>query len=270
MDYQTLILSLENHVAQVSINRPEKANALNNQSWEELNRVFEELDRNPEARVVILKGEGKHFCSGIDVSLLMELNRGNQADCEGRKREYLRQIILDLQAPIKAIEDCRKPVIAAIHNGCIGAAVDIISACDMRYATHDAFITAKEIDMGMVADLGTLQRLPKIIPDGIAREMVYTGRKVSGEEAKTFGLVNDCFEQRGQMLDEVMEIARQIAGKSPLSIRGTKEMLNYTRDHRVEDGLKYIATWNAAMLLSDDLMKAIQAQMTKSKPEFDN
>ncbi|MCI4667822.1 MAG: crotonase/enoyl-CoA hydratase family protein [Bacteroidia bacterium] len=269
-DYATIKVQLENQVAWVSFNRPEKANALNAQSWKDLKAAFEEIDANPEARVVVLQGEGKHFCSGIDVSMLMSLNQENPYKDEGRKREYLRRVVLDLQAPINAIENCRKPVIAAIHRGCIGAAVDIIAACDMRYATEDTYITVKEIDMGMVADLGTLQRLPKIIPDGIAREMAYTGRKVGGKEAESFGLVNKAYSSQEEMIEEVGKLAIQIAAKSPLSIRGTKEMLNYSRDHSVADGLNYIATWNAAMILSEDLMKAMQAQMMKTTPEFDN
>ena len=155
-----------------------------------------------------------------------------------------------------------------IHGGCIGGGVDIISACDMRYATQDAFFTIKEIDMGMVADLGTLQRLPKIIPAGIVREMAYTGRNVLGKEAEQIGLVNRAFSDSETMQTEVLKIAQSIASKSPLSIRGTKAVLNHSRDHSVADGLEYMATWNAAMLLSDDLMEAFQAKMQKREAIF--
>lgn len=269
-DYTTLNISMDGHVAHVMFNRPDKANAMNRQSWVDLREAFEELDATPEVRVVVLGGMGKHFCSGIDVSMLMEIGQQSQKGCEGRKRESLRLLVKDLQAPVNAIEACRKPVIAAVQKGCIGAGVDIISACDMRYSTDDAFFTVKEIDMGMVADLGTLQRLPKIIPDGIAREMAYTGRKVGGKEAEGFGLVNRSFGSQEEMMEAVNEVAQTIAAKSPLSTRGTKEMLNYSRDHSVADGLNYIATWNAAMIMSDDIMKAMQAQMMKTKPEFEN
>ncbi|AXE17116.1 crotonase/enoyl-CoA hydratase family protein [Runella rosea] len=267
MPFETFSLTIENYVAQVVFNRPERANALNQTAWQEMKAIFEELDENEDVRIIILRGNGRHFCAGIDLELLMQVAQSAQK-CEGRKREKLRRQVLDLQAPINAIEQCSKPVVAAIHGGCIGGGVDIVSACDMRYCTHDAFFTIKEIDMGMVADLGTLQRLPKIIPPGIAREMAYTGRNVSGQEAERIGLTNRSFVDVDTMLAEVMKIAQVIATKSPLSIRGTKAILNHSRDHSVADGLEYMATWNAAMLLSDDLTEAFQAKMQKRDAVF--
>lgn len=259
---ETFDLRIEDSIAWVYFNRPERANALNQKAWDEMKALFEELDENNDVRVIILSGHGKHFCAGIDLELLMNVAQFSQP-CEGRKREQLRKKVLALQAPINAIEQCSKPVIAAIKGGCIGGGVDIISACDMRYCIDEAYFTIKEIDMGMVADLGTLQRLPKIIPQGIARELAYTGRNVTGIEAERIGLVNRTYTSAEEMYTEVMKIAQQIAGKSPLSIRGTKAIMNYSRDHSVADGLDYMATWNAAMLLSDDLMEAFQAKMQK-------
>lgn len=259
---ETFDLRIEDSIAWVYFNRPERANALNQKAWDEMKALFEELDENNDVRVIILSGHGKHFCAGIDLELLMNVAQFSQP-CEGRKREQLRKKVLALQAPINAIEQCSKPVIAAIKGGCIGGGVDIISACDMRYCIDDAYFTIKEIDMGMVADLGTLQRLPKIIPQGIARELAYTGRNVTGIEAERIGLVNRTYTSAEEMYTEVMKIAQQIASKSPLSIRGTKAIMNYSRDHSVADGLDYMATWNAAMLLSDDLMEAFQAKMQK-------
>jgi len=257
-------------ITHVKINRPEKANALHQQCWEEMQAIFEELSDDEATRVIILSGEGKHFTAGIDLSLLMSVQSLQAVSCEGRKREKLRAMIKDLQAPIKAIDHCRKPVIAAIHNACVGAGVDIISACDMRYCTQDAYFSIKEIDMGMVADLGTLQRLPKVIAPGFAAEMAFTGRKVFGREAEAKGMVNHCYENKEAMMEKVTEIARLIASKSPLSIRGTKEMLQYTRDHSVEEGLNYMAIWNASMLLSNDLLEAFQASIEKRKGHFDD
>ena len=270
MNYEIFSVSIADKIAHVTFNRPEKANSLNQKGWDEMKAIFEELDDNDEVRVIILSGEGKHFCAGIDLTLLMDVGRMSGIKCEGRKREKLRDLVFGLQAPINAIEKCRKPVLAAIHGGCIGGGIDIISACDMRYCTDDAYFTVKEIDMGMVADLGTLQRLPKIIHEGMAREMAYTGRKVGGSEAQTIGLTNRSFPDKETMMNEVGKIAATIASKSPLSIRGTKEILLHTRDHSVEDGLRYMAAWNAAMLMSNDLMAAFQASMTKQAPVFED
>lgn len=270
MSYQTFTVNIVNQVAQVAINRPDRANALNQMAWDEMKQIFEELSDNDEVRSVVLSGEGKHFCAGIDLELLMNVTQLNAIKCEGRKREKLRQNVLDLQAPINAIENCSKPVLAAIHGGCIGGAVDIVSACDMRYATEDAYFCIREIDMGMVADLGTLQRLPKLISEGMMRELAYTGRSVFGPEAEKIGITNRTFVDRETLLAEVQKIAENIASKSPISIRGTKHILLHTRDHAVADGLSYMATWNAAMILSDDLMEAFQAKMQKREPLFKN
>ena len=267
---QTLKISIQNHIAHVIINRPEKANALNETAWSEIKEVFEELDENSEVRVVVLEGgESKHFCAGIDLSLLMSVSQ-NDITCDARRREKVRKDVFRLQAPINAIENCSKPVLAAIHGGCIGGGIDLVCACDMRYCTDDAYFTIKEIDMGMVADLGTLQRLPKLIGDGMVREMAYTGRNVEGKEAEKIGIVNHSFTDKTSMMEEVMKLAAMIASKSPLSIRGTKHILLHTRDHSVADGLNYMATWNAAMLLSSDLQEAFTAKMQKREAKFDN
>ncbi len=271
MSYQTLKLTIENHVAHLVISNPEKANAMTKAFWDEIKQVMEELDENPEARVVILSGEGKHFTSGIDLNMLMGLKADlDRFDCTGRARENLRRGVLQLQSSFTAIEKCRKPVLAAIHGACIGGGIDMITACDMRYCCDDSYFTIKEIEIGMVADVGTLQRLPKIIGDGIARELAYTGRKVSGQEAEKIHLVNRSYATREEMMEEVLKIAQSIADKSPLSVRGTKEMILYTRDHSVEDSLNYIATWNAAMLFSNDLTEAMTSQMMKKQANFAN
>ena len=182
--------------------------------------------------------------------------------------EQLRRKILSLQASFNAVDHCRKPVIAAIQGYCLGGAIDLISACDMRYCSADARFSIKEIDMGMAADVGTLQRLPRIIGDGMMRELAYTGRTLDGAEAQAIGLVNRVYENPKALMEGVNELARQIAEKSPLAIRGTKEMIRYMRDHRVDDGLEYIATWNAAMLQAADLRVAVAAHMARQKPDF--
>lgn len=267
MGFTTLKLIFDGPVAKVVLNRPEAANAMNGALWQELPDAFVAVDDNPEARVAVISGEGKHFTAGLDLQEFAAMQGAEFAD-DGRKRENLRRKILEMQESFSAIERCRVPVIAAVHGACIGGGIDMISACDMRFSTEDAFFSIHEINIGMAADVGTLQRLPHIIPAGVMRELAYTGRRVSGSEAAAIGLVNRAFASEEEMLAHVAELAHEIASKSPLAIAGTKEMLNYSRDHSIADGLNYVATWNAAMLLSDDLKDAVMAQMSKSEPEF--
>ena len=254
----TLGLNIQDHVAEVSLNRPDKANSMNSLMWRELQDCFEWLDQSDEVRAVILMGSGKHFCAGIDLGMFTELH--SQSDDPARRAEHFRRNVLGMQDNLTALEKCRKPVLAAIHHTCIGGGIDLVCCCDMRYATEDAYFSVREVDIGMVADVGTLQRLPKMIPEGVARELAYTGRNMDAEEAREIGFVNRVFEHRESMLREVRHIARVIAAKSPLVIRGTKETLLYTRDHSVADGLNYIATWNAGMMSARDLEEGITAQ----------
>ena len=262
MEFSTLEVSLDAGVATIALNRPDKANAMSEPMWYEIERAMEWLDSTPEARVGVLIGRGKYFTSGIDLAMLMGLGPQIEDDCDGRRREKLRRLILKLQDTLSSIERCRKPVLAAVHGACIGGGIDLITACDMRYCSANAYFTVKEIDVG------TLQRQPRQIGEGMARERAYTGRKDDGTEAQHLRLVNRCFESPEALQAGVMDIARTIAAKSPLSIRGCKEMITYGRDHSVADGLNYIATWNAAMLMSKDLFEAGAANMQKRDPVF--
>ena len=268
MAFETLKVTLDAHIANISLNRPDKANAMSATMWQEIRQAFEWVDSTPEARVAVLQAEGKYFTSGIDLQMMMGMNAQIANDCDGRARETMRRIILDLQDTLTSLERCRKPVLVAIHGGCIGGGIDLITCADMRYCSADAYFTIKEIDIGMTADVGTLQRLPKLVGEGITRELAYTGRKFEAEEAKRIGLVNRVFDSREALYAGVHEIAAMIAAKSPLSIRGTKEMITYARDHSVADSLNYIATWNAAMLMSQDLTEAMTANMQKRLPAF--
>lgn len=268
--FETLSVSLDNHIATVRLNRPDKANAMNAAMWQEIRKAFQWVDETADARVAVLQGEGKLFTGGIDLQMMMGLAPQLQNECDARSREALRRVILDLQDTLTSLERCRKPVLAAIHGGCIGGGIDLITCADMRYCSADAYFTIKEIDIGMTADVGTLQRLPRLVGDGITRELAYTGRKFLAEEARQIGLVNRVFDTREALYAGVHEIAATIAAKSPLSIRGTKEMISYARDHTVADGLNYIATWNAAMLMSKDLTEAMSANMAKRAPNFKN
>lgn len=268
--FSTLALSLEAGIAQVRLDRPDSSNAIDDAMWQELRAAFRWVDATPEARVAILSGAGRHFCAGIDLGMLASIGPRIARRDAARSREALRRIILDLQDCLGTLERCRKPVIAAIHGACIGGALDLVTCCDLRYASVDARFSVREIDLGMAADVGTLQRLPKIVPDGIARELCYTGRTVDAAEARAIGLVNRVFDTPEALAEQVAAIATAIAAKSPLAIRGVKEMLNYGRDHPVADGLDRVATWNASMLLSDDLAEAMTAMREKRPPRFED
>lgn len=243
---------------------------MNAAMWQEIREAMRWVDATADARVAIIDGAGANFCAGIDLGMMMSLGKQIEDPCDARTRENLRLVILDLQDTLTSIERCRKPVIASIHGACIGGAIDLVSCCDMRYAAADAVFSIKEIDIGMTADVGTLQRLPKIISPAVVRELAYTAQSIDAAEAARVGLINRAYASLDQLQAGVMEIATSIAAKSPLAIRGTKEMLNYARDHSVADGLNYIASWNAGLLMSADLQEVMMANMDKRKPEFRN
>ena len=266
--FETLSLSASAAVAVLELNRPDKANAMNLPMWSELREALAWIDAAPEVRVAVIRGAGRHFCAGIDLDLLRNIREQIADPCAGRAAEKLRRLILEMQEALTAIERCRKPVLAAVHGACVGAGVDLVSACDMRYCSADATFSIKEVDVGMTADVGTLQRLPKLIGEGMVRELAYTGRGVSGQEAKDIGLVNRCHADPETLMRETLALAAAIAAKSPLAVRGCKEMITYARDHSVADALNYVATWNAAMLMSADLTEAIDAGRARREPRF--
>jgi enoyl-CoA hydratase len=266
--YETLALRMEQHVAWVALNRPDKANAMNETMWSELQECFEWCDGESSVRAVVLCGEGKNFCAGIDLGMFAGLAEIMAKQPElGRRIEWFRRHIKSLQANLTAIELCRKPVIAAIQGNCVGGGIDMVSACDMRFCADNAQFSIKEIDIGIVADVGTLQRLPKLISPGRVSELALSGRNVGAAEAERIGLVNTAYNSYEEMIEAVSELAQSIARKSPLAVRGTKEMIRYSRDHSVEDALNYVATWNAGMLSQEDAMLAISAANGES-PDF--
>jgi enoyl-CoA hydratase len=269
MGYETLRVDLQDGIATVRLNRPERGNAINATMWQEIRQAFEWVDQMPQARVAVLQGEGRHFCTGIDLQMLMELaQQVQQGECSGRSREELRRVILDMQETLNSLERCRKPVLAAIHGVCMGGGLDLVCCADMRYASKDAAFCIKEIDFGMTADVGTLQRLPRLAGEGLVRELAYTGRSFHAPEALEMRLLNRVFETPEALFEEVRATASAIAAKSPLAVRGTKEMITYARDHSVADSLNQVATWNAAMLISADLSESLSAHLQKRKPEY--
>lgn len=268
--YTYFTVALDGPVARVEFNRPERANALTLAMWYELGAVFRWADATATVRVVVLAGRGRHFCAGIDLEFLAELRAGLGDSGLGRQQEALRETILGLQATVTAIEDCRKPVIAQITGACIGGAVDIACACDLRYASAEARFSVKELDLAIVADLGTLQRLPRLVGDGVARELVYTAREFGAEEAARIGFVGAIAPDAAALAERVTAVAGAIAAKSPLAVRGVKHALAYSRDHSVADGLAQVAALNASLLLAPDVGEAVAAYVAKRPARFDD
>jgi len=269
-------LEVKDGIAHLRLNRPEAMNSMTPAFWRELPALVSQLSDEGEARVIVLSSTGKHFTAGMDLAVFqgpggLASEGGRRAGLEpGRARSRTREGALLFQESFNALERARVPVLAAIQGGCVGGGVDMISACDVRYCTEDAFFCIQEINLGLTADVGTLQRLPKIIPAGAVRELAYTGRRMPAQRAKEVGLVNEVYPTQDAMLAGVLAIAGEIAEKSPLAIWGSKQMLNYARDHSVEDGLEYIATWQAGMFFGGDMAEAFQAKTEQRKPVFEN
>ena len=267
--YETLSISIENHIAHIQLNRPSELNTMNVAFWRELPVAVRDIDDEAAARVIVISSTGKHFTAGMDVSVFSNPNSLSFAGDRARAAENMRRTVLQLQDTFNALEEVRLPVLVAIQGGCIGGGVDMISAADCRYCTEDAFFTIKETEIGMTADVGTLQRLPHLIPQGLVRELAYTGRKMFADEAKAAGLVNKVFADQQAMLVGVMEIAAAIAKNSPLAVIGCKEMINYTRDHTVADSLDHMATWQAGMFSPEEMMKSFAAKAQRVPAEFE-
>lgn len=274
MGYQCFDVSIEEKVAHIVLCRPDKRNSMIPEFWDELPELVRDIDENARARAIVISSTGPHFCSGLDVKAFAPDASGEQLDPEARRRA--RRVhgarfyddVRRMQASLSSVERCRIPVLAAIQGGCIGGGVDLTTACDMRYATEDAFFTIFETNIAMTADVGTFPRLVKLIPEGIVRELAYTGRRMPASEAKSVGLVNNVYPDTGAMLSGVMEVAREIASKAPLAVYGCKRMINYARDHSTADGLDYIGIWNASMLQPDEMAEAMAANAQKREGDF--
>ena len=259
----------ENSVAEISLNRPDAINSMNVDFWQELPAIVQTLDEQSTARVIILSSVGKHFTAGMDLSVLSNL--GSDPEVEpARAAEKLRRWILGLQDTFTALEKARMPVIAATQGACIGGGVDMICATDMRFCTSNAYFNIKETELGITADVGTLQRIQHVMPSGLARELAYSSRNLGAEEAAACGFVNKVYDDQEQMLEAVRALATDIARHSPLAVHGTKAMLNYSRDHSIEDSLNHMATWQAGMMKTPDIDEAMAAMSEKRTPKYAN
>ena len=270
--YSCFDIKTKDHVCNMVLNRPNELNTMTRDFWVELGDALEEINRDSDVRVVILSSTGKHFCAGMDLSAFSngvdDIPDDSKPD-HARVGEVLYRTAKELQGYISKLEQIRVPVIAAVHGGVIGGALDLITACDMRFASNDAFFCIQEINIGMAADVGTLQRLPKIIPDSKMREMAYSGRRMLADEAKDSGLVGGVYETHDEMMNAVNKLATEIASKSPVAIYGLKAVMNYSRDHNVNDSLDFNALWSGAMLSQKDMTEAMTAQMEKRDASFD-
>jgi enoyl-CoA hydratase len=267
MSYECFTVDIRDQVAHVTLSRPDAFNSMTRAFWKELPEIVRRIDDSAAARAIVLSSTGKHFTAGMDLSVFT--SGPDVAGKEvGRVRANLMQTVLRLQQTFSCLDQARIPVLAAVQGGCIGGGVDMVSACDMRFATKDAFFCIQEINLGMTADVGTFPRLAYLMPQGIVRELAYTGRRFQAGEARACGFVNALFDTHEQLLDAVTGVAVDITKRSPLAIWGSKEMLNYGRDHTIDDALRHIAVWQTGMFQPGDMQEAFAAKAEKRDPSF--
>ncbi|KAK4873248.1 hypothetical protein RN001_015277 [Aquatica leii] len=266
--FNTLSVSVpKTFVYHVELNRPKQLNAQTEEMWTELKNCFEAINVDPDCRVVVISGNGKMFTAGLDFKVALENSQElSEIEDVARKAKFLRATIDKGQTAFTSMEMCNKPVLAAVHNACIGAGVSLITAADVRYCTKDAWFQVKEVLLGITCDVGALQRLPKVVGfNGLVREICYTARKFTAEEASKIGLVTSVFEDKESMMAGVLQIAQEIASNSPVAVQGTKRSLVFSRDHSTRDGLEHVATMNQGMLQSEDFITGVTALATKQK-----
>lgn len=266
MGSERIALEIEDGIAHVALARPDKFNAMDGDMFAAIGDTFRRIGRDPAVRAILLSGQGKHFTAGLDLEYAGQQFKPSQDP--GRAAEARLRHVEWLQDAFNVVEQARVPVVAAIQGGCIGAGVDLTSACDLRVCAADAFFQVAEVDVAITADLGTLQRLAYLIPQGLLRELTYTGRRMGAEEAARYGLANRVEADAGTALAAARELAATIAAKSPLAVAGAKRSLNYSRGRPVEEGLRDVATWNAGTLASADLGEAVRARLGKTQPSF--
>lgn len=272
MDFETLealSVTRDGHVATVSLKGPGKGNAMGLDLWREMPGVFDALSADDDVRVIVLRGEGKNMTYGLDLMGVAPVMMGLLQDAASAKsRMKLHDLVLEWQESFDAIERCAKPVIAAVHGYCIGGGVNMIAACDMRVASADAVLSLREVKLAITPDLGALQRLPALIGQGMTRRLAFTGENITAQRALEIGLVDELFESQEELFAKAAELATEIANNSPLVVQGIKRVLNHSLDHQSAEGRRYVATWNAAFLPSQDLMEAFTAFMERRDPVF--
>ena len=266
-------LTIKDNIAHVVLSRPEKRNSMIKEFWEELPELLLDIDNNARARVIVITSTGPHFTSGLDTSLFENLSLSDATSEKERAvqaQSFFYNEVKRLQKTFTALEKTRLPIMVAIQGGCIGGGLDFITACDLRYATKDAFFTIFETNLAMTADVGTFPRLAKLIPEGYVKEMAFTGKRITSTDAWRFGLLNAVYETEVEMVRDVLRIAAEIASKAPFAVSGCKKIINYSRDHNTRDTLDYIALWNASHLKIEEISEAIAAFKEKRPGNFAN
>ena len=275
MTYTCFNVETKNKVAHIQLKRPEAFNTMTRAFWNELPAIVGAINEEASARAIVISSTGKHFSAGMDLSVFTD-GAGAAGETArkaemGRARSNLRLEVHRLQKTFGCLDEARMPVLMAVQGGCVGGAVDMSTCADMRYATKDAFFVIQEINLAMTADVGTFPRLCHLLPQGLVRELAYAGRRLSASRALELGFVNELFDSQEQMLGHVMKLAEEIASKSPLAVHGSKVMINYARDHSINDGLDYIATWQAGMYNpAADMMESFKAKAEKREPVYDD
>ncbi|HEX4738500.1 MAG TPA: enoyl-CoA hydratase-related protein [Allosphingosinicella sp.] len=266
MDSERVRIGRDGGIAHVELAREDRLNAMDRAMFDSLGEAFRSLGADSSVRAILLSARGRHFSAGLDLHYAQ--SQFPKTDDPGRAAEARLRHVRWLQDCFTAAEEARVPVIAALHGGCIGAGVDLACSCDIRVGTADTFVQVAEVDVAITADLGTLQRLTHLIPEGVVRELAYTGRRMDADEALRFGFLNRIAPDREAAIAAGLELARTIAAKSPLAVAGIKASLNYSRGRTVEEGLRHVALWNAGALVSADLDAAIEARLDKGVPDF--
>lgn len=270
MDYQCITLEITDKIAHLTLNRPTTLNTMHPVLWRELTHALQSLQRDVPARVLVISSTGKHFTAGMALDVFGSDAGISLDDASASGRANIAPQLADMQRAFTLIEQLRMPVIAAIQGGCIGGGVDMVCACDIRLATADAFFCIQEINIGMTADLGTLQRLPKLIPEGIVHELAYTGRRLPAQRALAVGLVNEVFDTQQTMLEAAMQMAREIAEKPPVAIWGSKQAIHYARDHSTHDALQQMGWLQSGIWHTGNLVEAFRAKQQGRAPQFDD
>ena len=273
--YQSNYFDIEflGHVAHIKLNRPEKRNAMNWDFWRDLPRIVGDIDTHARARCIVLSSTGPVFSAGLDLSLFGQDVFASSKTAKMNEKELqtpqnFMSFLSFLQDSISSLQKARIPVICAIQGGCIGGGVDLICSADIRLATNDAFFSIRETKIGMVADVGTFPRIVKLLPEGIVKELAFTGRNFSAQEAKEYGFVNKLYENHGSLIEGALEIAYEIASNSPAAVYGCKRVIDFSRDHTIDEGLEWINMWNASMLSQSELMEGFQSYKSKKEGNF--